>query len=89
MNRSCVLVLLILHLQRAAGPDITGASLVHLLVAFGAIYTAWLRTSREAIRAGGADPTGSGGTEATGWLPSVLTLLVVGIGVYLSYLMFW
>ena len=51
--------------------------------------TAWLRTSREAIRAGGADPTGSGGTEATGWLPSVSTLLVVGIGVYLSYLMFW
>ena len=50
--------------------------------------TAWLRSSQEALQAV-SGPDAVREREAAGWLPSLLTLGVVGIGLYLSYVVFW
>ena len=50
--------------------------------------TAWLRSSQEALQTVSAPEAGRERGVA-GWLPSLLTLGVVGIGLYLSYVVFW
>ena len=50
--------------------------------------TAWLRSSQEALQTV-SGPEAVRVRGAAGWLPSLLTLGVVGIGLYLSYVVFW
>ena len=50
--------------------------------------TAWLRASQEALQTV-SGPEAVRVRGAAGWLPSLLTLGVVGIGLYLSYVVFW
>ena len=50
--------------------------------------TSWLRSSQEALQTISAQASGRE-TGAAGWLPTLLTLGVVGIGFYLSYVVFW